>query len=85
MSQLDTIFDNTLTSAEINIRNRPYIGSVDKRNRPGSFLVIPTLEDLKCTVFEPGDLVHGVGYPLKVTTTKDERYRVGSFSSSVSS
>jgi hypothetical protein len=60
-----------LTSAEINIPNRPCISSFDKRNRPVSFLVIPIQEDLKYTLFEPGDLVQEVGYPLKVITKED--------------
>jgi hypothetical protein len=66
LSQLDRIYNSLLTSAEINIRNRPYISSYDNSNRPISFLVIPTLEDLKSTMFEGGDLVQDVGYPLKV-------------------
>ena len=60
-----------LTSAEINIRNRPCISSFDNLNRPVSFLVIPTLEDLKDTMFEPTDPAQEVGYPLKVTTNED--------------
>ena len=71
LSRLDRIYDSMLTSAEINIRNRPYIRSYDNSNRPISFLVIPTLEDLKSTMFEAGDLVQDVGYPLKVTTKED--------------
>jgi len=71
LSQFDRIYDNMLTSAEINIRNRPCISSYDQLNRPISFLVIPTLEDLKSTMFEAGDLVQEVEYPLKVTTKQD--------------
>ena len=55
LSELDRIYDSMLTSAEINIRNRPYISSYDNSNRPISFLVIPTLEDLKSTMFKAGD------------------------------
>ena len=71
LSQLDRIYDSMLKSAEINIRNRPYIRSFDNLDRRVSFLVIPTLEDLKYTLFEPSDLVQDVGYPLKVTTKQD--------------
>ena len=71
LSQTDRMFDDMLTSAEINIRNRPYISSFDNRDRSVSFLVIPTLEDLRSTMFIPGDLVQEIGYPLKVTTKQD--------------
>lgn len=56
LTQLDRMYDNMLTLAEINISNRPCIRSFDSRNRPVSFLVIPTLEDLKHTMF--GTLGH---------------------------
>ena len=71
LSQLGRIYNSMLTSAEINIRNRPYIRSFDNRDRRVSLLAIPTLEDLKYTLFEPSDLVQDVGYPLKVTTKQD--------------
>jgi hypothetical protein len=69
LNQLNRVFDNMLTSAEINIRNRPYIHSF-KEGR-AIFLVIPTLEDLKSTMFESGDLEQEIRYPLKITTKDD--------------
>jgi hypothetical protein len=69
LSQLDRIYNDVLNSAEINIRNRPCINSFDNLNRPVSFLVIPTLEDLKYTMFEP--TTQEVGYPLKITKKED--------------
>src|SRR4051812_38979150 len=71
LSQLDRIYNSMLTSAEINIHNRLYIRSYDNSNRPISFFVIPTVEDLKSTMFKAGDLVQDVGYPLIVTTKED--------------
>lgn len=71
LSQLDRIYDDMLTYAEINLRNRPCISSFDNLNRPMSFLVIPTLEDLKYTMFSPTDPAQEVGYPLKITTMED--------------
>jgi hypothetical protein len=71
LNQIERTYDNMLTSAEINIRNRPYISSFDNVNRPVSFLAIPTLEDLKYTLFEQTDPEQEVGYPLKVTTIED--------------
>jgi hypothetical protein len=71
LSQLGRIYDDVLTSAEINIRHRPCISSFDNLNRRVSFLVIPTLEDLKYTMFEQTDPAQEVGYPLKVTSKED--------------
>jgi hypothetical protein len=71
LNQFDMIYDKMLEYAKINIRNRPCISSFNNCNDPISFLVIPTLEDLKSALFEPGDLVQEVGYPLKVTTKDD--------------
>ena len=83
LNQLDWIYNNMLTSAETNVHNRPYIRSFNNRKDPISVLVIPTLEDLKLTMFEPGDLGPEVGYPLKVTTKED--IESASFSGLVSS
>ena len=69
-SNIERIYDNMLTLAEINIPNRPCIQSF-KHGRKISFLAIPTLEDLKSSFFESGDLVQEVGYPYKVTTMED--------------
>jgi len=69
LSQLGRIYDDVLTFAEINIRHRPCISSFDNLNLRVSFLVIPTLEDLKYTMFEP--TAQEVGYPLKITTKED--------------
>ena len=40
-------------------------------NRPISFLVIPTLEALKSTMFESGDFVQEIGYSLEVARMED--------------
>ena len=71
MTQSDRIYDKMLTSAEINIRNRPCISSFDNLGRPVSFLAIPTLEDLKLVLFEAGNLANDHGYPTRVTTMGD--------------
>jgi hypothetical protein len=70
LTQSDRIYDKMLTSAEINIRNRPCVRSYDNLGHPVSFLVIPTLEDLKLVLFEAGNLVNDHGYP-RVTTMGD--------------
>ena len=67
MTQSDLICDKMFTSAESNFHNRPRVHSFDKLGRSISFLVIPTLEDLKLVLFE----ANGHGYPIKVTTMGD--------------
>lgn len=49
--QLDVIYDQMLTSAEINVSNKPIIHSYDNQGRPVSMLIIPTLEDLKSVIW----------------------------------
>jgi hypothetical protein len=70
-NQIDRIFDDMLTSAEINICNSSCIRSFDRLNHPKSLLVVPTLEDLKRTLFEPVYPEPEVGYPSKITTVQD--------------
>jgi hypothetical protein len=70
-SRIDRIFDDMLTSTEINICSRPCIRSFDNLNHPISLLVIPTLEDLIHILFEPVYPELEVGYPLKVTGIED--------------
>jgi hypothetical protein len=68
---LGKIFDEMLTSAEVNITNRPFIQSSDSHGTKISLLVIPTLEDLMSVLFVAGNLVEDYGYPSKVTTVED--------------
>jgi hypothetical protein len=58
-----------LTSAKIHICNRPMIRSYDARGHPISFSVIPTLEDMRDLLFEPGDLAQNI--ENRVATMQD--------------
>ncbi|HEY7079684.1 MAG TPA: hypothetical protein VH500_08285 [Nitrososphaeraceae archaeon] len=68
---LDKVFDEMLTSAEINIASRPILQSFDALGSRISFLVIPTLEDLKYLLFEPEDQTEKYSHQSKVTTIQD--------------
>jgi len=68
------VFDKMLTSAEINIGNRPRIQSFDGMGRPVSFLSIPTLRDLQDLLLErvePEDPSEKRRRNLKVITMQD--------------
>ena len=65
------------------MHNRPCIRSYDAANHQISYMAIPTLEDLKQTLFPAGDLIIELGYPFKVTTKGD--IETGSISGGVSS
>ena len=49
---LHQVFEQMLTTAESNFFRRPTIASFDNLGREISWLTIPTLEDLKCSLFE---------------------------------
>jgi len=59
-----------LTSSASNFFRRPVIQSLDNLGHKISWLAIPTLEDLKCALYEAGDQILNLG-PQKVFTMQD--------------
>jgi hypothetical protein len=67
---LDRVYDQMLTTAELNFFRRPVIESFDSLGHKVSWVTIPTLEDLKCSLYEPSGLIPDLG-PEKVITLQD--------------
>ena len=67
---LSGVYEQMLDNAESNFFRRPILESFDDLGHKITWLAIPTLEDLKCALYEAGDLVLDVG-PEKVFTMQD--------------
>jgi hypothetical protein len=58
---LHQVYDQMMNTAETNFFRRPVIQSCDNLGRKIAWLAIPTLEDLKYALYEPGDLILDLG------------------------
>ena len=65
------VYDQMLNAAETNFFRRPVIQTFDNQGNKTGWLAIPTLEDLKCALYEPGNTPQDLGLPDKVVNMHD--------------